>query len=78
MRECVGFILHIANLMRLPVDARYYTDRALAPFDKSIPFNANVDPNHVLAKLQPEEFIHRPDNVVEYCKKVWSKDGDIR
>lgn len=50
--------------------ARYFTDRYLAPSEKNIPFPRLVDPNGVLAKLQPDTFIHGPDNDVEYCKLV--------
>ncbi|TEB19404.1 hypothetical protein FA13DRAFT_1604234, partial [Coprinellus micaceus] len=55
--------------------ARYYTDRASAPFEKNLPFGPNVDPSHILSSIQPEELFHGPDNVVEYCRRVPAKEG---
>lgn len=63
----------------LEAHARYFTDRYLLPNEKNIPFSRLVDPEDVLTKLQPDAFIHGPDNEVEYCKLVeLGKDGAHR
>ncbi|KAF5340765.1 hypothetical protein D9611_007529 [Ephemerocybe angulata] len=54
----------------LEVHSRYFTDRALVPYEKNQAFLPGVDPFDVLRKLQPDEFIHAADNVVEYCVRA--------
>ncbi|KAF6753993.1 hypothetical protein DFP72DRAFT_787808, partial [Ephemerocybe angulata] len=55
--------------------SRYFTDRNMVPYEKNLPFLPGVDPRRVLRKLQPEEFIHGPDNVVEYCVRAIGSKG---
>jgi hypothetical protein len=47
--------------------ARYFTDRALVPYEANNPFLPYVDPRDTLANAQPDSFIHAVDNQVEYC-----------
>jgi hypothetical protein len=47
---------------------RYWTDRKLIPREKNTPFSRDVDAFGVLQSIQPDVFIHGPDNIVEYCK----------
>ncbi|KAJ3537350.1 hypothetical protein NMY22_g5627 [Coprinellus aureogranulatus] len=50
--------------------ARYFTDRHLVPYEKSQPFFEGVDPAGTLKDLQPQQFIHAPDNYVEYLTRT--------
>ncbi|RXW21096.1 hypothetical protein EST38_g4748 [Candolleomyces aberdarensis] len=54
------------------------TDRNLIPYEKSVPFPTNVDPNHILSNLRPDLFVRGPDNCVEYCKEVKDVKGQIK
>jgi hypothetical protein len=58
--------------------ARYFTDRALVPYEKNIPFGRAVDPLNLMADIQPPQFLHGTDNHVEYCKRVTKEDGTQR
>lgn len=58
--------------------ARYFTDRQLVPYDKNQPFFYGVDPNGALKQLQPEQFIHAPDNYVEYLMMSVDDHGNER
>lgn len=58
--------------------ARYFTDRNLVPFAKNSPFGAEVDAHGILQSIQPDAFIHGPDNYVEYCRACTAEDGTER
>ncbi|KAF9464019.1 hypothetical protein BDZ94DRAFT_1356192, partial [Collybia nuda] len=50
----------------LDAHARYLTERRLAPQEQHIEYAIGVDPHGALADLQGHDFIHGPDNYVEY------------
>ncbi|KAH6903575.1 hypothetical protein BKA70DRAFT_1227878 [Coprinopsis sp. MPI-PUGE-AT-0042] len=57
--------------------ARFYTDRAVAPQEKHIPFHPLVDPRSILEDLRGSNFIHGPDNDVQYLSRKVRDDGVI-
>ncbi|KAH6871664.1 hypothetical protein BKA70DRAFT_1450892 [Coprinopsis sp. MPI-PUGE-AT-0042] len=57
--------------------ARYFTDRALVPYETNNNFLPFVDPHHVLVNAKPDSFIHAIDNQVEYCLMNVDEEGDI-
>ncbi|EAU91681.2 hypothetical protein CC1G_04449 [Coprinopsis cinerea okayama7 len=62
----------------LDCHARYFTDRELAPQEKHQAFDKIVDPKQILEDLRGADFIHGPDNRVEYCKKIIDEQGQLR
>ena len=58
--------------------ARYFTNRNLIPYEKSVPFPSNIDLNHILSNLRPDLFVRGPDNCVEYFKEVKDAKGKMR
>ncbi|KAF6763379.1 hypothetical protein DFP72DRAFT_1060541 [Ephemerocybe angulata] len=58
--------------------ARYFTDRNLVPYVKNERFARMIDPNNVLASIQPDVFVHGPDNQVEYCRALCVDEGKPR
>ncbi|KAF6754968.1 hypothetical protein DFP72DRAFT_965302 [Ephemerocybe angulata] len=57
--------------------SRYFTDRHLIPYEKSHRFLPGVDPHRILRTIQPDDFVHGPDNVVEYCARTADSNGRI-
>ncbi|KAH6869295.1 hypothetical protein BKA70DRAFT_1452051 [Coprinopsis sp. MPI-PUGE-AT-0042] len=55
--------------------ARYFTDRALVPYESNNSFLPYVDPRETLTKAQPDSFIHAMDNQVEYCSVIADSRG---
>lgn len=57
-------------------NARYFS-RVTANTNKamSIPFGDHVDPEDVLEKLVDNDYIHGPDNHVEYKWRVMTREG---
>ncbi|KAJ3514739.1 hypothetical protein NMY22_g14644 [Coprinellus aureogranulatus] len=53
-------------------------DEALAIIQENTPFHPDVDAHGVLSGVQPDVFIHGPDNYVEYCKLHAEGDGAER
>ncbi|KAH6880230.1 hypothetical protein BKA70DRAFT_1447514 [Coprinopsis sp. MPI-PUGE-AT-0042] len=58
--------------------ARYFTDRALVPYESNNSFLPYVDPRETLARAQPDSFIHALDNQVEYCSVSLDDKGSRR
>ncbi|KAJ2913530.1 hypothetical protein MD484_g6886, partial [Candolleomyces efflorescens] len=54
----------------LDVHARYFTDRASVPTVKHVPFSPDVDPHHILEAIRGPQFIHAPENDVQYCRRI--------
>jgi hypothetical protein len=54
--------------------ARYFTDRELVPYETNNDFLTHG----VLAKAQPDSFIHAMDNQVEYCTMMIEDDNEVR
>lgn len=86
-----AFRIHVPTQTVTPIDcvpyegdpsleahARYFTDRNLVPFAKNTPFGPDVDAHGVLEAIQPDIFIHGPDNYVEYCRAFTAEDGTKR
>ncbi|KAF6747794.1 hypothetical protein DFP72DRAFT_821263, partial [Ephemerocybe angulata] len=82
------FVEHVKDRFVVPFDflpheghesveshSRYFTDRFLVPYEKNQPFLPGVDPHHVLRKIQPDDFIHGQDNIVEYCVRNMGTKG---
>lgn len=58
--------------------ARYLTAIRSAPQEENIDYGYMVDPKGVLLGLHGCDYIHGPDNRVEYMELVKSKDGVSR
>lgn len=54
----------------IDVHARYFTERRYAPNVRHTPFPEDIDPLHILETLRGADFIHGPDNEVQYLKMV--------
>ncbi|KAJ2911807.1 hypothetical protein MD484_g8605, partial [Candolleomyces efflorescens] len=59
----------------LDMHARYMTERRAAPHLPHSPFATDVDPYHILDALRGANFIHGPDNSVQYLRKTYDDDN---
>lgn len=62
----------------LEMYARYFTERRLAPQESHLEYGYMVDPDGVLSAIQGSDFIHGPDNYVEYLELGKTKEGQAK
>ncbi|RXW16443.1 hypothetical protein EST38_g9411 [Candolleomyces aberdarensis] len=62
----------------LDLHSRYFTERRYAPRLRHQPFNDDVDPYHILEHVRGADFIHAPDNEVQFLKKTYDGNNCAR
>lgn len=62
----------------LDMHARYLTERRLAPQESHIEYGYMVDPDGVLSDIQGTDYIHGPDNCVEYLEMRKTNEGQTK